>query len=236
MNILLDLIILAIAGVTIFLAAKRGFIKTAVSAGSSVIALIVVICFTGALAGALESTPLADAVHNGTESFVEGLLDSDTDSKTLALDEDGRLYSVLDAVGVDTDEFADWAQSNLDDAEASFRKQLVDYIATPVTSLIMRALAMLILYLGAAIVLKLCAGLLTAVVEKLPFIRQANTLLGIVLGIVIALVRVFIFCAIAGILINTAAMTNLPLVSSIDPGKTYLFRLFDAIQILKFLF
>ena len=35
MNILVDLLILALAGVTIFLAGKRGFIKTAVTAAST---------------------------------------------------------------------------------------------------------------------------------------------------------------------------------------------------------
>ena len=94
MNLIIDLIILAIAVVTVFLAGKRGFIKTAVNAASSLIALIVVFCFTGLLSGILGATPIADAVHSGAEGFVEELTESESIAE-LVQDEDGPLLSVL---------------------------------------------------------------------------------------------------------------------------------------------
>ena len=236
MNILVDLIILAIAGVTIFLAGKRGFIKTAVTAASSLIALVVVICFTGVLAGILGATPLADVVYNGTTSFVEELAENESIAD-LVQDEEGPLLSTLDKVGVDTEAFSDWAAELVtEEDEAVMREKIVEYVAEPVTSLVMKALSVLILYVGAVLLLKLAAGLLTGIVEKLPFVRQANTLLGLVLGCVLALVRVFIFCAVIGILASTADLTGWEIFASIDPAQTYLYRLFDAIQILQFLF
>lgn len=234
MNLLIDLIILAIAVVTVFLAGKRGFIKTAVNAASSLVALIVVFCFTGLLSGILGATPLADAVHSGTESFVEGLTEEKSLSE-LVQDEDGPLLSVMDKVGMDTEEFTAWAQT-LSGSEESMREQVVDYIADPLTALVMKAISVLILFVATVLLLKLAGNLLTGIVEKLPFIRGANTLLGMVLGGLLALVRVFVFCAVVGILASAASMLGLGLFDSFDPANTYLYRLFDAIQILKILF
>ena len=234
MNILVDLLILAIAGVTIFLAGKRGFIKTAVTAASSLIALTVVICFTGLLSGILSATPLADAVHSGTSSFVENLAENESIS-SLAQDKDGPLLTALDKVGVDTEAFSEWASNLTAESDTALREEIVDYVAEPVTALVMKALAVLILYVGSVLLLKLAAGLLTGLVEKLTFVLSANTLLGLGLGCALALIRVFVFCAVIGILSSTASITGWT-IFAIDPAQTYLYRLFDAIQILNFLF
>lgn len=236
MNILVDLIIVAIAGITIFLAGKRGFIKTAVTAASSLIALAVVICFTGLLSGILSATPLADIVHNGTSNFVESLAENQSIVE-LTQDQDGPLLTALEKVGVDTEAFSEWASElTAEEDEAALREKVVAYVAEPVTALVMKAISVLLLYIGSILLLKLAAGLLTGIVEKLPFVRQANTLLGLVLGSILALVRVFIFCAVISTLSSTATITGWELFASIDPSQTYLYRLFDAIQILTFLF
>lgn len=234
MNILVDILILAIAGVTIFLAGKRGFIKTAVTAASSLIALAVVICFTGLLSGILAATPLADAVHSGTSAFVEKLAENESIAD-LAQDSEGPLLTALDKVGVDTESFSAWAAELTAESDTALREEIANYVAEPVTALVMKALAVLILYVGSVLLLKLAAGLLTGLVERLPFVRGANTLLGLALGCVLALVRVFVFCAVIGILSSTASITGWT-IFAIDPAQTYLYRLFDAIQILNFLF
>lgn len=234
MNLIIDLIILTIAVVTVFLAGKRGFIKTAVNAASSLIALIVVFCFTGLLSGILGATPLADAVHSGAEGFVEDLTESASIAE-LVQDEDGPLLSVLEKLGMDTDEFSRWAD-DLSGSEDSMRAQVADYIADPITALVMKALSMLILFVATVLLLKLAGKLLTGLVEKIPFVRGANTLLGMALGAILALVRIFVFCAVVGILVSAASMLGLEIFDSFNPADTYLYRLFDAIQILKILF
>ena len=52
-NLVLDLCIAAIAGITVFVAYKRGFVKTFISAVSSILAMIVVMLFTAPVANIL---------------------------------------------------------------------------------------------------------------------------------------------------------------------------------------
>lgn len=238
MNILLDLIIVIIAGITIFLAAKRGFVKTFISAVSSLLALVMVMLFTVPLADALAETAAAAAIRESTAGFIDELVQNSKseDSLSLVQDTSGKLYGVLETAGIDLGEFSDWLEESTGQSEDTFRKNLVEYISGPVATLVMRAIAMLILYFGTSILLKIVGMLLTGVIEHIPFVRGANHVMGMVLGVVLALVRVFIFCAIVGIFINTASLTGLTFFEQIDPAETYLFRLFDAIQILQFLF
>lgn len=238
LNILLDLIIVAIAGITVYTAYKRGFVKTFISAVSSVLALIVVMLFTAPLASALANTAAANSVREKTAAFIDGLVANSeaSDALELAQDTTGDLYNVLRSVGIDSGEFSDWLENAANQTEEAFREGLVEYISGPVATLIMRAVAMLILYLGSLIVLKIAAALLSGVIEHLPFLRQANHALGMVLGGVMAVVYVFLFCAVVGILINTSSLTGLTLFDRIVPEETYLFRWFDAIQILGYLF
>ena len=115
-------------------------------------------------------------------------------------------------------------------------QRLLILVAGAGMNVITGALAMLILFVATVLLLKLAGKLLTGLVEKIPFVRSANTLLGMALGVLLALVRIFVFCAVVGILVSAASMQGLGIFDSFNPADTYLYRLFDAIQILKILF
>ncbi len=165
MNILVDIVILLLAGVTIFLAGKRGFVATAVNAASSLIALIMVFFFTGPVSNLLAETPLKD---------------------------------LLQTAGL-------------------------------------KAVSIVLIFLASLLLLRLCAKLLTSLVEKFPFVKQANTLLGVALGFLLAFVRVLIFCAAVNLVSSAATVLQFDFLT-VNADDTALYRLFDAIQILKFLF
>lgn len=237
-NLVLDLCIAAIAGITVFVAYKRGFVKTFISAVSSILAMIVVMLFTAPVANMLAETPLAGSVRDKTAVFIDELVENSeaTDAIELVQDKTGELYVVLESVGIDLGEFSDWLEDSVSQSEEVFRENLVEYVSGPVSTLVMRAIAMLALYLGSLILLKIAASLLSGVIEHLPFLKQANHALGMLLGVVMAAVYVFVFCAIVGILINTSSLTGLTALNQIVPEETYLYRWFDAIQILGYLF
>lgn len=165
MNILVDIAILFIAGATVFLAGKRGFIATAVNAMSSLIALIMVFCFTGLVSGLLAMTPLQDLLHTA---------------------------------GI-------------------------------------KAVSMVLIFVLSILLLRMCGKFLTSMVKKLPFVRKANTLLGLLLGFVLALVRILLFCAAVNLVSSAASLLQIDFLT-VNADDTVLYRLFDAIQILKFLF
>lgn len=238
MSLILDLALLLIAGLTIFFAVKNGFVKTLLSAASTLIALLIVFLFTAPLAEALEQTSLASSIRTGTESFLDQLVEEQhaDDSYELASDRESALYPLLENIGIDGERFHRWAAEQENTAREQFHEHLVTYIADHVTPLLLRALSVILLFFGSFLVLKLLSFLLTGIVERIPFVREANHLLGLVLGILLALVRVFLFCAVLRVLLDAASLAGWSALSWLNPEQTILFRLLGNIPFLRMLF
>ena len=81
------------------------------------------------------------------------------------------------------------------------------------------------LYIGTSLVLKILTYLLHRLTD-LPVLRQANKALGLVAGVVLAVLRIYLFCAAVRLLIPCAETLEISLISSIRPENTFLFRLF----------
>ena len=238
MSLILDLIILLIGGLTILFAARNGFVKTLLSTASTLIALLIVFLFTAPLTEALENSSLAEAVHTNTAAYLDQLVEEQHagDSYALASDRESELYPLLESIGVDGDSLYTWVSEHADLAKEQFREELISFIAEHVTPLLLRALSVAILFFGSFIVLKLLSLLLTDIIEQIPFVREANHALGLVLGIVLALIRVFMFCAVVRVLLDTASLSGWSAFAGLDPDKTLLFRLFGSIPFLHLLF
>ena len=238
MSLLLDLILLLIAGVTIFLAAKRGFVKTFLSAASTIIALVIVFLFTSPLTEYLENTALPDAVRTNTAAYIDNLVEEKgaDDSQSLVSDRGGELYALLEGVGIDGDRLSDWVVEHEDLVKEQFRDELVNFIADNVTPVLLRAIAVAILFFGSYLALKLLSILLTGVVERIPFVRGANHLLGVVVGVVLALIRILIFCTVVRVLLDTSLLSGWSALAGFDPDKTLLFRLFGSIPFVRLFF
>lgn len=237
MSFILDLLILLIAGLTILFAAKNGFVKTFLSATSTLIALVIVFLFTSPLANALEQTPLADAIRTNTTSFLDQFVEEQNavDSYTLASDRDSELYPLLESVGIDGEKLSRWVTEHESLAAERFHDELAAYIAATVTPLLLGALSVAILFFGSFLVLKLLSILLTGIIEQIPFVRGANHALGLVLGILLALIRVFVFCAVIRVLLDTASLSGWTALAGLDPDKTLLFRLIGSIPFVRLL-
>lgn len=234
MSFLLDLIILLIAGLTIFFASKNGFIKTFLSAASALIALAIVFLFTAPMTEVLENSRLSTAIHTNTEVVLDQMVGDQkvADSYALANDRESELYPLLEKFGVDSEHLSDWVSEHKDLAREKFHGELVTYVADHVTPLLLRAISVAILFFGSFLVLKLASALLTGIVEKIPFARGANHALGMVLGILLAVVHVFVFCAVVRVLLNAASFAGWSALAGIDPEKTFLFRLIGSIPFL----
>lgn len=165
MSILVDIVILLIAGSTVFLAGKRGFISTMVGAMGSLVALLAVFCFTGAVSGLLGMTPLINQ---------------------------------LPEAGI-------------------------------------KAVSMVLIFFLVLLLLKACGRALTNFVKKIPFVRKANAFLGLLLGFVLAFLRILLFCAAVNLISTAAGLAQIDFLT-VDAESTVLYRLFDGIQILKILF
>lgn len=184
MFIILDLILVGIFALLVFLAFRKGFLKTVLD----IVAVILAIVLASAL-----STPIAQGCY---DNFVEDIIintvkdnvDKTNFDATIAAEEVAEAFEELpptivdlaDAVGVNFDKLireADFEDVDVDDSVT----QLVRKIAEPIAVKIMSAAFLVIL----AIILMLAFKIVVIIICKatnLPVIGSADKLLGAILG------------------------------------------------------
>lgn len=229
MVILLNLLLLLIAGITIVLAHKRGFVKTFISAVSTLVALIMVFCFTTPLANFLSETSIAESVREATQEELTHMLEGVSPDAGAT---GGVSETLLETLHIDSAEFRAWVRAHAHESAVKFHETVSAYLTNFVSDLILRALAALLLFAGTTLLLFVVGNLLSGVVEHLPFISGANHLLGLVLGIVQALIRVCLFATVVCALIDASAVADLPLLGGTQTDSLFLLRLFDLRNLL----
>ena len=235
MSAVLDIAIAVIIGLSVFFAAKNGFVKTAISIGSIIIAIIVVMIFAPKLQGVFLKSSTADSVRAEiNERIADMVSSSDENYDPDEVKDKTEFKKLLEIVGIDSDEFEKkwdtWKQNQTDE----LRDDMVNYVSEPLVKAIAMLLAFMILFFGSLIVLKAVSMLLDKVCV-LPVLKQANTLLGIILGCVLALVKVSIFVYVVNLLLPYFQAKDVALLSRIDPSSTILFKWFEKVDIISWL-
>ena len=231
MSAILDILIVVIIGVTIGFAVKNGFVKTVLSAASFLIALAVAFLFVAPVRDAFLESGMAVKVRTAVDESITSFV-TDTSEEQAELPE---CLTKLEFIGIDKDELQtkwnDWRTENTE----TLKNELVGYVSEPVLRAVATFTAFILLYLGSVLVLRLAAYLLDKLTD-LPILRQANKLLGLAAGVVLALLRVWLFCAVVRLLLPCADTLGLDFVSRIDPSATFLFKFFYENNFFNFFF
>ncbi len=226
MSALLDIIIIVIIGVSVFLAAKRGFIKTLLGGASFILAIIISIAFLDPLKGSFVNSSMAESAKNSISDAVAGLVSSDSDSYDPALLENNAAFiKMMSVFGIDEEELSqkwdEWRHQNTE----SLRSSLEEYIAEPVVDAVATATAFIVLFAGTLILLKLVTFLLDRF-AKLPVLKQANTFLGVILGVIMAVLYVYLFVAVVNILLPFGRELGWGIFQNVRTEDTLLFGWF----------
>ena len=233
MGFLLDIIIIAIIALTVFFAVKRGFIRTAISALSFVLAIIITAMFAPTLADNLKQTSIAESIQETTETKIESMISNNSENVYLLLNgENEEFNSLVKVAGLELDDLKEWYESSpasLEDKE----EMLAERISNPIIDITASLLAVIVIFLGAQLVLLIVAIILDKV-ASLPILRTANKSLGLALGIILALFRVFLFCFIVDLLINNAPFIDNRFIDMLDPDNTILYSFFSKIDVFSF--
>ena len=232
MSFILDLIIIIIAGVTVFFAWKNGFVKTAISAASFLIAIAVTAAFSTPLAEALAETSIAESIEEATEEKISEIIGESTSGITGLIDgESSEFNTLISIAGFDSEEIRDWYHGQIwsEDGESALSK----HIAEPIVDVIAMLVAVVVLYIGTQVLLSI-AGFFLDKIAKLPILRTANKSLGIALGAVLALFRICLFCFAVNLLIEHSAFLGSDFINSLNADNTLLFGLFSNIDIFAF--
>lgn len=233
MSIILDIIVVAIIALTVYFAYKNGFVRTAISTVSFLLAVAVTAMFASPLADFLKETSVAETVESTTENAItDVLLETSLGVDGLLEGKSDDFNKLVSVTGMSLSELGDWYHNNIADSNKG-EAVLAARIAEPITDISAKAIAVLILFIGTQLALAVIARVLN-LVAKLPLLRTANKALGIMLGAMLAALRVCLFCFVMGVLIENAEFLDNSFLSSLNAEKTLLFKFFSEIDIFSF--
>ena len=226
MSAILDILIIVIIALSIFFAAKRGFIRTLLGGTSFLIAVAVALAFINPVRDYLGNSSVADKARASLYDTLAGFVSSDSESYDPKLLEDNSAFmNMISVFGIDTEEIREkWQEWRTENTE-KLRVDLEEYVSKPVVHAVATVVAFLVLFLGSLLILQLALFLLDRFF-RLPVLRQANTFLGVLLGVILAAVRVYLFVALVNLLLPYGIQLGWTFFSQLDAGSTILFSWF----------
>ncbi len=209
MNFIFDGILLIVFFTVVITGAKRGFIKSIMGICTLIAALFVAFAFTPPVAKFIEEIPAVREISEGITETIQSLTETDTqtyDLQRLFSDMPDSFRQILERYGADESKLAA-ALSPQPEADRSDVDTLASLIASPVVNAISGVLAFLLLFVVTVIALKLITWLLDMLFQ-LPVLKTANTMLGFVVGVISALVWLWILSALSVIFIRAMASVS----------------------------
>lgn len=218
MNIAIDLIIVLIMAATIITAVKRGFIVSLFSLVSLIVAFVVALAFCEPLGEYFNDA----FVYSYVEPHVADLIDSEGIEKIES-----------DAVGAMLDNLPEEIHKAIDVLNIDVEKLIGDIVIAPeniaeilavkISGLVSKALAFIVLFLAALIILKVVCFVLNAL-SKLPVLKGINKTFGLLFGIAEAVAL--------GMVIAKAALVICTLIGTAE-GDTELLNTIDKTVIAR---
>ncbi len=226
MSLIFDGIILIAVIIAIVMGAKRGFVKSIMGICTLIAAMFVAFAFTPTVSSYIENSTAVQEITDGITETLQSLSQSGENTYDLTRlfdDMPDSFKQILERYGVDASELEDTAnpKAEADDSDVG---DLASLIAGPVARAISGVLAFLALFVATVIILKILTWILDLLFQ-LPVLKTANTLLGLLIGIVSAVVWAWVLSSLSVIFISA--------MSSVSP-ETFGPSLIDNTVILKF--
>ncbi len=194
-----DIFFVVFAIVIVTVSAKRGFIKNAMKLITFVLSVIIAVTLTPMFSGYIAENWIEENVNDYVNDQVISLSQrggEDTfDIASLFNEEQEDFMALLKRFGVDADELAEGYRSITEGTEATV-EELADRIADAVVNAIASVIAFVLIFLAALIVLSLLS-LILGLASKLPVLKQINTILGFICGIITAVAFVYVFATVS---------------------------------------
>ncbi len=226
MSLIFDAVILVVAILVIVMGAKRGFVKSIMGVCTLIAALFVAFAFTPSVSPYIENTAVIEGISDGISDTIASLTKSSEgtyDLSRLFRDMPESFKQILDRYGVNANELEQAFNPGANASEESVQA-LADRIAGPVAAAIAGVVSFLVLFVASLLVLKILMWVLDLIFH-LPVLKTANTVLGLIVGVVSAFLWAWVLSALSVIFINA--------MSSISP-EMFNSSLIENTVILKF--
>ena len=199
MNIVVDLLLVAIILISVILALKKGLIGTIFSLAAVFLSIVLSASLCVPVAEYVDSA----IVNPMVKEYILGVIDNSSVGKSYneaisSIDVSAEIQKMPDvlrktveAAGVDVDEVILKAE-NTSDSLAETKDELINTIAKPISISISRTVSLAALFAGLNIVLWIAAKSITALVNMSSFGKKANIIGGVIFGVLRGLAIVFV--------------------------------------------
>lgn len=237
MNIIIDLIIAAIIAFNVILGWKQGFVKTALKSLVLVVALIAAFSFVNPVRNYVLETENGknwqDKIHSSVITVLDNISANEQEDVAEEEESTGKLTSLLSSLGVDVRDI----QNDIEEWKETKSDGIKESIASKVSPVLLKTAvtfgSFIVIFLAVYILATVAVFLLDKF-TKLPVLKQANTLLGIVAGIVLAIAEACVFVSLVQLLLPVNALGGI--FAGFSPESTYLFKIFGSFNIFRMLF
>lgn len=204
---------------------REGFLRTAVNALGHLASWAVAFVGSRALAEACYQLFFRDRLISSIGDAIDGAAGLDLAGKLSAAMEvlPGFFRTVLAAAGLDAAVLAQEFSGHAASPAQTISVSIADTVLYPVLYMLMQSISFLLLFIACTVLVR-CLSRALQKVDRLPLIGSVNALLGAAMGLVEAVVVIFVAVAAVRLLLELTGGFSW-LNASIIEG-TYLFRLF----------
>ena len=182
LNIILNALLILLVVVPMLVGAKKGFVQTAFSFGRLLGAILLSTCFCKRVALMMRDWVATNLIGDRIHRFFE-TGSSYVTSESLTSAVPSGLQSVLALFGFDLNALAEQAVAEGQNMAVEF----ADTLTVTAASVLSVVIAFAALLLVSWLLLGLLGKLLDAIVKKIPVLKQANTVLGAAVGLLLGL-------------------------------------------------
>ncbi len=216
MAFIIDIIIVAIIALSVFLAYKKGMIKTLFSLVGGLVAVVLAVSLSAPVADWLNNEYVGPTVRNTVLTAVNGSAVNESYEDALdSVDVVGQLQKMpenlrtfLETLNVDVDKIVSSAE-DVKTNTVAMKEQLIDSIATPVSEALSTAIALIGLSILFFVLLFVVTRILDTVFRVLPMGKSLNKAGGMILGAARALLIVMLLgAAVYGLAMGNILFTT----------------------------
>ena len=201
MEYIVDIIILVIFAAIVISSIRKGFFKSLFELAGTLISLAI----SRALSEGFAPQVFDTFIKKGAEAYLANAL-GDVGTKDYVLQAQETLNSIPEALngimslmGIDKQMLLEKVQ-NADLGGANLVESLMSSVVGPVATAVVQFVLFVILAVVVGFVLKIVVKLLDGVIKKLPAVKQLNTGLGAVFGVLRGIIVVAIISMLIGII------------------------------------
>ena len=229
MNYLLDLILIVVIAFCIIFSMKKGFINVSKSFVALILTWVLMSSFQPAMLGILESSAFGDRVKQKVSENITLVYEKEDFSEDTKTSEAYKAEKICESMGFPT--FVENSIKSTVSGLQTVERNVREVITEAVSLMILRILSLILVFLLVRLFVFLLVKLIEVIFE-LPVLKTINKTLGAILGIVNALLIVYIVCAAVSLF--SPAESRIAIDETVR--KTYLLKYFYENNVLMLLF